>query len=98
VRTEQAEQAQGVTETRQALERAVSLYQGELLPSCYDEWVLPERDRLRQTFLRALERLMVLLQREHDYESAIGIAQRLLRHDPLRETTYRRMMRLYAGL
>ncbi len=97
VRAEQAEQAQDATKTRQALERAVSLYQGELLPSCYDEWILPERDRLRQAFLRALERLIVLLEREHDYEPAIGMAQRLLRHDPLHEPTYRQLMRLYAA-
>src|SRR5690348_3022166 len=30
-----------------ALEQADSLYRGDLLPSCYDEWILPERERLR---------------------------------------------------
>ena len=34
-----------------ALEQADSLYRGELLPGCYDEWILPERERLRQRHL-----------------------------------------------
>ena len=30
------------------LEQAASLYRGELLPSCYDDWIMPERERLQQ--------------------------------------------------
>ncbi len=63
---------------------------------CYDEWILPERERLRQAFLGALEQLIMLLERERDYPAAISAAQRLLRYDPLRETTYRHLMRFYA--
>ena len=33
---------------RPALELAVRVYRGELLPSCYDEWLMPERERLVQ--------------------------------------------------
>ena len=33
---------------------------------------------------------------EQDYRAAIKVAQRLLRHDPLREETYRLLMRLCA--
>src|SRR6266700_4493917 len=73
----------------QALTNAVDLYQGDLLPSCYDEWILPERDRLRQAFLTALEQLIGLLEEERNYPAAIRAAQRLLRHDPLHEATYR---------
>ena len=45
-----------------ALQRAVSLYQADLLPSCYDEWIAPERERLRQQHLRALDQLVTLLE------------------------------------
>ena len=31
-----------------ALREAVNLYGGELLPGCYDDWILPERERLLQ--------------------------------------------------
>lgn len=94
---EQAERTQDVAVLRQSLEKAVGLYRDDLLPNCYDEWILPERDRLRQAFFKALERLIVLLEQERDHEAAISASQRLLRHDPLHEETYRHLMRLYAA-
>src|SRR5260221_8224334 len=81
---------------RLALEQASALYHGDLLPSCYDDWILPERERLRQAFTAALERLMVLLESQGDPRAAIAYAQRLVRHDSLREETYRALMRLHA--
>jgi len=95
-RSEEEEQAKNMIAARHALSEAVDLYRGDLLPSCYDEWILPERDRLRQQFLKALERLIDLLEQERNYEAAISAAQRLLRHDPLHEVAYRHLMRLYA--
>ncbi|MBV9712070.1 MAG: AAA family ATPase, partial [Ktedonobacteraceae bacterium] len=92
----QAEQAQDMPLTRWALERALDLYRGDLLPSCYDEWLLPERERVRQLFLQASERLIGLLAQERDYAAAITAAQRHLRHEPLHETTYRQLMCFYA--
>jgi DNA-binding SARP family transcriptional activator/predicted ATPase len=78
------------------LERAVMLYPGDLLPGCYDDWILPIRDRLRTQFLRLSEQLIELLTAEHADFAAIHHAQRLLRHDPLHEETYRRLMNLHA--
>jgi DNA-binding SARP family transcriptional activator len=92
----QVEQTKGQAALRKALEKAVALYRGDLLPSCYDDWILPQRERLRQTFLRTLEHLIDLLEDERRYSEAIGYAQRLLREDPLSEATYRRLMRLHA--
>ncbi len=93
---EQAEQAGDQAVVRKALEEAVASYRGDLLPSCYDDWILPERERLSQAFVGALERLILLLEEQRDYRTAIGYAQRLLRHDPLHEATCRRLMRLHA--
>ncbi|HKF38699.1 MAG TPA: AAA family ATPase, partial [Ktedonobacteraceae bacterium] len=95
-RSEEAERAKNMIAARRALAEAADLYRGDLLPGCYDEWILPERDRLRQQFLKALERLIDLLEQERNYEAAISTAQRLLRHDPLHEAVYRHLMRLYA--
>lgn len=78
------------------LAEAVDQYQGELLPGCFDEWLLSERERLGQIFLGALERLLLLLEDQADYTGAIRYGQRLLSHDPLHEPTYRRLMRLHA--
>ena len=92
----QADQVGGQAAARAALEQAVAHYQGPLLPSCYDDWLLPERERLEQVFLAALERLIRLVETAGDHRHAIGHAQRLLRHDPLHEATYQQLMRLHA--
>ncbi len=91
-----AEHAKDAAAVRAALEEVVTLYRGDLLPACYEEWILPERERLRQVFLEALERLIVVLEEDRNYQAAIRAAQRLLRRDPLHEATYRHLMRLYA--
>jgi DNA-binding SARP family transcriptional activator/predicted ATPase len=79
-----------------ALEQADSLYRGTLLPGCFDEWLLPERERLRQRHLQALEQLVRLFEVQGDTINAIRYAQRLLGLDPLSEDLYRRLMRLFA--
>ena len=79
-----------------ALERAVAIYGGDLLPGCYDDWLLVERERLIQHLLDALEQLILLLEQRRDYARAIRAAERLLRHDPLHEAAYVHLMRLHA--
>jgi DNA-binding SARP family transcriptional activator len=80
-----------------ALERALDLYAGDLLPGCYDEWVMPERRRLETLFVGALEWLMRDHERRGLLVSGIRAGLRLLRHDPLREDVHRYVMRLYAS-
>lgn len=83
--------------TRQAsLARAIEIYQGDLLPECYDEWITQPRQRLFQTYLQVLAELAVLHEKQRDYATAILYLQRLLQRDPLREAAYRHLMRLYA--
>jgi DNA-binding SARP family transcriptional activator/tetratricopeptide (TPR) repeat protein len=91
-----AARAAGPEQERDALTEAASHYGGALLPQCYEEWILPERERLRETHVDVLERLTDLLEDERDYRVAIQHAQELLRCDPLHEATYRRLMRLHA--
>jgi DNA-binding SARP family transcriptional activator len=81
---------------RSDLEQAIRLYRGDLLPSCYDEWIAPERERLLHVFLDALEKLILQAETDHDYSAALSYAKQLLRQDPLREETYRQLMRLHA--
>src|SRR6266480_2745441 len=79
-----------------ALEQADNLYRGELLPGCYDEWILPERERLRQSHRQVLEQLLRLFEVQGEHVTAIRYAQRLLGLDPLSEDLSRRLMRLFA--
>jgi DNA-binding SARP family transcriptional activator/predicted ATPase len=93
---DQAEHSTDQAAARAALEQAVSLYRGDLLPSCYDEWIAPERERLREQHQNALARLVRLLEEQREYTAAIHYAQRLLRHDPLDEASYLCLIRLHS--
>jgi DNA-binding SARP family transcriptional activator len=78
-----------------ALQEAVEAYTGDLLEGSYDEWLLELRDQLRQRYLDALERLVLLLEERGEHARAVPYAERLLRQEPLREETYRLLMRLH---
>lgn len=81
--------------TEALLKQAIALYKGELLPSCEDEWIVPERERLQQRYIGALQQLIECLQKQQNYRSALSYAQQLLRVDALNEATYCTLMRLY---
>ncbi len=77
------------------LTEAVALYGGDLLPTCYDDWITPERERLHHLYQKALVQAAQLAERRRDYSAAIHHANELLRLDPLHEAAYGRVMRLH---
>lgn len=79
------------------LSRAVALYQGDLFPDCYDAWIESDRARLRCIRFGAVERLALSWERDGNLTAALELAHRLLNDDPLREATYRLVMRLHAS-
>ena len=79
----------------QTLDNAVQLYQGDLLEGWYQEWCVYERDRLEQMYLAMLDKLMEYCETRQRYESGLLHGVRILRHEPARERTHRRLMRLY---
>ena len=78
------------------LRRAVALYGGDLLDGHDASWLEPERHRLRGRWLDALGELADRCAAEGELTEAVAHAERLLRADPLREDSYRRLMRLHA--
>lgn len=82
---------------RRALERATQVYQGKLLPNCYDEWIEPEQERLHATCVRIHTWLIQLLQAHQDYSAALRYAQQLLHLDPLNETAYLHLIHLHGS-
>jgi DNA-binding SARP family transcriptional activator len=78
-----------------ALREAVDLYAGDLLEGCYDEWIFEERERLRDRYRSALQRLTELLADRGEHGEAIRAGRALLRFDPLPEDSYRLLMRTY---
>jgi DNA-binding SARP family transcriptional activator len=91
-----ADAAVGEDGQRAGLERAARLYRADLLPSCYDDWIISERERLRLRHRQALAQLMDLQEARRDFAEALRVAQRLQRDDPLDEAAYRSLMRLLA--
>jgi DNA-binding SARP family transcriptional activator len=61
---------------------------GELLPGWYDDWVLFERERLRQLRMHALERLSEQLLAQRCFALALEAALEALRMEPLRESAH----------
>lgn len=92
-----AEQAPDNNTRQQFWEQAINLYQGDLLPDCDDDWLVPERERLRQSYQRSLEQLTQLLEHRQDYSTAIPYAQQMIRLDNLNEAAHSTLMRLQYG-
>ncbi|RME86400.1 MAG: DUF1670 domain-containing protein [Caldilineae bacterium] len=78
------------------LQQAVEMYRGPFLPGYYADWVLVEREYLRERYLACLETLLETKIRQGMYEEALIWAQQLLREEPLNEPINRQVMRLYA--
>ena len=76
-----------------ALERAASIYTGDLLPDDTNEpWTVLARERLRTQYLGVLESLAESQRRQNRAEDAIETLRTILRLEPWREETYRSLM------
>jgi len=88
--------------TPEALEHAMALYRGDLLDgigirdSVFDDWLLVERQRLRQLVEEALTKLLTQSLAAGARERAAAAARRLLSLDPLREVACRALMQIHA--
>lgn len=76
------------------LEAALQLYQGDLLPNCYDEWVSAERGHYRKVFITLLDRLIERYEGLRRYPEAVAACQRLVESEPFHKDGYSRLMRL----
>ena len=76
---------------------AIDLYRGDVLPTCYDDWIVSERERLHSLYVEALAQAISDAEEQRDFVTALQYGQRALQADPLREETYRQLMRLHAA-
>ena len=74
-----------------------SALRGELLPGWYDDWVLLERERLRQLRMHALESAAVRLTAAGRHGEALQAAYAAVRAEPLRESAHRAVVRVHLG-
>jgi DNA-binding SARP family transcriptional activator len=80
---------------KNALEEAIAAYHGEFMTGYYEEWIVQERERLKELFMTALHRMVSLLENLHRYEEAVQYAHRLLQQEPLHEENCLWLMRLH---
>ena len=88
---------------RDALERAAALYEGDLLDGfqaprqpLLEEWLVAERQRLRERALAAMAALLPDVVAADPPEAGVRLALRILALDPLQEVAHRALMRLHA--
>jgi predicted ATPase/DNA-binding SARP family transcriptional activator len=85
----------------QSLDKIVEIvqyYRGELLPGFYDEWVLPERDRLEAAYHQKMNQLLDGLIQSGKWHEALKWGEDWIRlgHSP--EPAFRALMMAYTGL
>lgn len=91
-----------VQNDRASLVHAAELYRGDLLAGLavsepiFEEWLLPEQERLRERAIDMLARLVARHKESGETEPAVQATLRLLAIDPLEEIAHRTLMRLYA--
>ncbi len=81
---------------RRAAAEAVRLYRGELMPAVYDDWVMPERDRLHRSCLTLLDQLIALERDAGLFGQANERARRRIELEPLEEVGYRTLLQVQA--
>jgi DNA-binding SARP family transcriptional activator len=74
-----------------------SVLAGELLPGWYDDWVLVERERMRQLCLQAMERMAASLLLAGQLDLAIEAALTVVVAEPLRESAHRILVDAYVA-
>jgi DNA-binding SARP family transcriptional activator len=68
---------------------------GDLLPGWDEDWLLLERERIRQVQVHALEALAHRLRRLGRYSEAIEAAYAAISHEPLRESAHAALIEVY---
>lgn len=91
-----AQEALSRTERVLLLSEAVTVYHDELIPGCYEEWCLTERERLASLYLAALRQLMTQMEQAGELERAVAYGHQALHADPLCEDTHIDLMRLLS--
>ncbi|MCP4422702.1 MAG: hypothetical protein GY805_39340, partial [Chloroflexi bacterium] len=77
---------------------AEALFQGNFMSGdLYEEWLQPERERLRNLYLDVTDCLSNLYLEQREFTIAIALSQNILRQDNCFEQAYFRLMRCYQA-
>jgi DNA-binding SARP family transcriptional activator len=86
-----------LAEAVQEYEAAEGLYQGDLFEEdLYQDWLIPRREGLKDTYLVILSRLSRYHLKEKRYATSIHLCRKILAEDNCREDAHRCLMRCYS--
>lgn len=74
------------------LRSKIEHYRGDLLPDCYDDWILSKREQLHELALNILFALVQTLRSASQYERASEYARRILTLDPANEKAHQHLI------
>ena len=77
---------------------ALSIYDGELLPGFYEDWIVLERDHLQAIYELKMMRLLELLEREKRWPEILEWAENWISRGYTTESAYRALIAAYAAL
>ena len=77
---------------------ALSLYAGELLPGFYDEWIIPERERLGRIYDQQMSQATQDLEKEKRWRDVLVWGEKWIANRRGTEVGYRALIRAYAAL
>ena len=94
------------TEDNQELEEAATLYSGDFLSGFsigrdaveFDDWQYMQRENLRKSFSKVLERLVQSFTLTSNLTRAADFAEQWTSHEPENEHAHRRLIELYAWM
>jgi LuxR family maltose regulon positive regulatory protein len=78
-------------------EAAITLYRGEFMHGCYDEWIEEQRSYYNEQYLHMLETLAVAALGQEEWPRTLQLAHQILREDPYREDIHCLIMRTHAA-
>ena len=81
----------------QNMETVVPLYEGELLPGYYEDWILLERDRISAIFDRKIHGLLTQLLQEERWTETRAWAEKWIAPGQIPEAAYRALMVSFAA-
>ena len=85
------------TQSREQLIKGLRLYQGELLPGFYDEWVILQRDRLENAYQQKMNLLLDLLIQSEQWDEVLEWGEEWIRLGYAPEAAYRALIQAHAG-
>jgi len=86
------------TRRKQLYWKMLQFYRGDYLPEAEGNWVVAEREYLRQLYIKAILELGEYHLHMNDYTASLRYCWQVYEHDPCHEEGYRLAMRVAAAL